>query len=108
MTTAIREVGDDFRGSDLFLPDLVGAADATATPMLVIEEEIKRVRAKHESLGNVVIGTVICDIHNIGNIMVATMLVIEGGTVHDAGINVPANAFPDIATWLPSTMIAMR
>ena len=38
MTTAIREVGEGFRGGDLFLPDLVGAADAMSVAMPIIWE----------------------------------------------------------------------
>jgi methanogenic corrinoid protein MtbC1 len=33
MTTAIREVGEGFRGGYLFLPDLVGAADNMSAAM---------------------------------------------------------------------------
>ena len=56
-------------------------------------QEIKRRGSKHENLGIVVIGTFYGDIHDIGNILVATMLTVEGFTVHDAGINVTAEQF---------------
>ena len=93
MTVAIRQIGNGFNKGELFLPDLVGAADAMSAATPIIEEEIKRVGAKKKSLGTVVIGTVYGDIHTIGKTMVATLLAADGFTVHDMGINVNANSF---------------
>ena len=93
MTEAIREIGDGFGAGDLFLPDLVGAADAMSAATPIIDEEIARVGAKKESLGSAVIGTVYGDIHTIGKTMVATLLTAEGFTVEDLGINVTAEQF---------------
>jgi len=93
MTVAIRQVGDGFGSGELFLPDLVGAADAMAAATPILDEEIKRSGAKRESLGTVVIGTVYGDIHTIGKTMVATLLAAEGFQVIDLGINVTAEVF---------------
>ena len=93
MTVAIRQIGDGFGKGELWLPDLVGAAAAMTSAMPIIEEEIKRVGAKRESVGTVVIGTVYGDIHTIGKTMVATMLTADGFAVNDLGINVTAESF---------------
>ena len=93
MTDAIRVIGEGFREGDLFLPDLVGGADALTAATPIIEEEIQRIGAKTETMGIVVIGTVYGDIHTIGKTMVATLLQAEGFTVHDIGINVTAEEF---------------
>ena len=93
MTKAIREVGDGFGKGELWLPDLVGAADAMSAAMPVIDEEIKRTGATRESLGTIVMGTVYGDIHSIGKTMVATLLTAEGFQVYDLGINVTPEAF---------------
>jgi corrinoid protein of di/trimethylamine methyltransferase len=93
MTSAIRQIGDGFSRGELFLPDLVGAADAMSAATPIIEEEIKRVGAKRESSGTVVIGTVYGDIHTIGKTMVATLLQADGFVVNDLGINVTAENF---------------
>ncbi len=93
MTVAIRQIGDGFGRGELFLPDLIGGADAMTAAMPIIEEEIKRTGAKRESLGTVVIGTVYGDIHTIGKTMVATLLTAEGFVVHDLGINITADQF---------------
>ena len=93
MTVAIRQIGDGFNRGELFLPDLVGAADAMSAATPIIEEEIKRVGARRESLGTVVIGTVYGDIHTIGKTMVATLLQADGFVVNDLGINVTTEGF---------------
>ena len=41
MTVAIRQVGDGFGSGELWLPDLIGAADAMSAATPIIEEEIK-------------------------------------------------------------------
>ena len=93
MTVAIRQVGDGFARGELFLPDLVGAADAMSAATPVLEEAIRKSGATRESLGTVVIGTVYGDIHTIGKTMVATLLSAEGFQVIDLGINVTAEEF---------------
>lgn len=93
MTDAIRQIGEGFNRGDLFLPDLVGGADAMSTATPIVQEQIQRLGAKTQSTGTVVIGTVYGDIHTIGKTMVATLLQAEGFTVHDIGINVTAEQF---------------
>ncbi len=93
LTDAVRQVGEGFGKGELFLPDIVGAAEAMTAATPILEEEIKKRGVERESLGSVVIGTVYGDIHTIGKTMVATMLTVEGFTVHDAGINVSAEQF---------------
>ena len=48
MTEAIRRVGDGFASGELWLPDLVGAADAMQAATPILEEEIKRRGDKEE------------------------------------------------------------
>ncbi|MDH5364277.1 MAG: cobalamin-dependent protein [Dehalococcoidia bacterium] len=93
MTAAIKQVGDGFARGELWLPELVGAADAMTSATPIIEEEIKRRGTKRESLGTVVIGTVYGDIHSIGKTMVAVLLTADGFVVNDLGINVTAENF---------------
>ena len=93
LTEAIRDIGDRFGKGELWLPDLVGAASAMQSAMPILEEEIKRRGLEVKSLGTVVIGTVYGDIHDIGKTMVSTLLTAGGFTVHDLGINIPANEF---------------
>jgi trimethylamine corrinoid protein len=95
LTEAIQEVGAGFERGDLWLPDLVGAADALQAAMPVFEEEIKHRGAVRETLGTVVIGTVKGDIHTIGKMMVSTFLTAAGFAVYDLGVDVSAQQFMD-------------
>ena len=93
MTDVIRQIGDLFGKGELFLPELVGAAEAMQAATPILEEELKRKGTKREALGTVVIGTVFGDIHTIGKAMVSTLLVADGFDVHDLGINIKAEEF---------------
>jgi len=107
MTAAIKQVGDGFGKGELWLPDLVGAADAMTYATPIIEEEIKRRGITRESLGTVVIGTVYGDIHTIGKTMVATLLIAEGFVVNDLGINVTSERFVEGIKKYKADILAM-
>jgi len=107
MTAAIRQVGDGFGKGELWLPDLVGAADAMTSATPIIEEEMKRRGTTRESLGIIVIGTVYGDIHTIGKTMVATLLTAEGFIVNDLGINVTSERFVEGIKKYKADILAM-
>jgi len=86
--SGLNEVGEQFGCGDMFLPDLVLAAEAMKAAVAVLEPELARRGASREVLGKVVIGTVEGDIHDIGKTLVATMLSANGFEVHDLGTNV--------------------
>ncbi|MBN1315352.1 MAG: cobalamin-dependent protein [Anaerolineales bacterium] len=93
LTVAIREVGEGFASGDLFLPDLVGAADAMQSALPILQGAFASSGQTREPLGVVVIGTVAGDIHTIGKSMVGALLSAEGFEVNDLGINVSAEQF---------------
>lgn len=107
MTVAIRQVGDGFGRGELWLPELVGAADAMSSAMPIIEEELKRTGAKTEKLGTVVAGTIFGDIHSIGKTMVCTLLTAEGFEVHDLGVNIKAEEFVEAIKKYEPNILAM-
>ncbi len=86
----IREVGDKFGAGEMFLPEMVLAAEAMQAFMDVATPRLKAEAAEGESIsrGKVVIGTVQGDIHSIGKNIVATMLGASGYEVVDLGVNV--------------------
>ncbi|MCK4785668.1 MAG: cobalamin-dependent protein [Desulfobacteraceae bacterium] len=93
LTTSIRQVGDAFGRGELFLPELIGAAQAMEAATPVITKELKKRDLKREPMGTVIIGTVLGDIHTIGKAMVSRLLTAEGFTVHDLGVNIGAEEF---------------
>lgn len=107
LTVAVRQVGDGFGRGELWLPDLIGAAETMMSVMPILDEEIERKGTKRQSLGTVAIGTVYGDIHTIGKTMVATLLMAEGFTVHDLGINVTAETFVEAVKKYKVDILAM-
>jgi len=107
LTEAIRQVGDGFARGELWLPDLVGAADAMQAATPVLEEELKRAGAKRQSLGTVVIGTVFGDIHSIGKDMVSTLLIAGGFEVRNLGVNIKAEEFIEAIEKYKADILAM-
>jgi methanogenic corrinoid protein MtbC1 len=95
LTEAIREIGAGFGKGELFLPELVGGADAMQAATPILEEEVKKTSGKRDTLGTVVIGTVAGDIHSIGIAMVASLMVAEGFEVKNLGVDVSAESFID-------------
>jgi 5-methyltetrahydrofolate--homocysteine methyltransferase len=93
MTEAIRDVGEGFGRGELFLPELMGSAEAMQAAMPIIEEAIRSSGANRKSLGKVVLGTVFGDMHNIGKAMVSTLFTAAGFEVIDLGINVKKEIF---------------
>lgn len=87
-------IGKKFEDGELFLMDLVAAAEAVKKAMTeVLEPELVNLKAERRTLGRVVIGTVAGDIHDIGKNIVATMLFAAGFEVRDLGTDVPAQDF---------------
>ncbi len=88
----IRDVGDRFGSGEIFLPEMVLAAEAMQAFMNVVTPHLEAEAARGEGgpagIGKVVIGTVKGDIHSIGKNIVATMLGASGYDVIDLGVNV--------------------
>lgn len=107
LTDAIREVGDAFGAGELFLPELVSAAEATQAAMPVVEEAFKAGGKTRESAGKVVAGTVAGDIHNIGKTIFCTLLTADGFEVIDLGIDVPVEKFVEAVRAEQPDLVAM-
>jgi methylmalonyl-CoA mutase cobalamin-binding domain/chain len=89
----MKDIGDRFEAEELWLPDLIGAADAAQAALAVIETKIVESGQQPERLGIVVLGTVFGDIHNIGKTMVGALLTAHGFKVVDIGTNITSTQF---------------
>ena len=89
----ITYVGEKFGCREMFLPDMLAAAEAMKAAVSVLEPEMKKQGSHREMLGKVVLGTAKGDIHDIGKNLVGTMLSASGFEVFDLGTNVPAEVF---------------
>jgi trimethylamine corrinoid protein len=107
LTVTIKEVGDQFGRGDLFLPELIAAAEAMSRATEPLEVEIRNQGKKKKSQGTVVIGTVYGDIHDIGKNMVATLLKAAGFNVVDCGVNVQVDKFLDFIVREEADILAL-
>ena len=93
LTDAIREVGDRFERMEVFLPEMMLAAQAMQKALEPIEPYLEQLKEERPPKGTVVIGTAEGDIHEIGKSIVALLLGVNGYTVHDLGPDVNALDF---------------
>ena len=93
LVRGIREVGERFGRSELFLADLVMSAEAFKEGVQLLEPELSRKNIKMQTIGTVVLGTVAGDIHSIGKDMVGVLLSAAGFKVCDLGVDVSTEKF---------------
>lgn len=105
LAPGINEVGILFENGKLFLPHLMLATDAMEAGLSILETEMPEESFK--KYGVIVIGTVEDDVHDIGKIIVSSMLQISGFEVHDLGIDVPFQDFIHIARQTNADMICL-
>jgi trimethylamine corrinoid protein len=87
----ITEVGDLFDRGQLFLPELILAAEAMKAGTAICEVALPKSEIKEKK--KVVIGTVEGDIHDIGKSIVVSFLMANGFEVYDMGRDVPIENF---------------
>ena len=119
LSKGISIVGDAFGAGEAFLPELITAAAAMKAGTKVFVEELKKAGIERKSVGKVVIGTAVGDVHDIGKTLVATMLAVNGFEIYDIGTDNPAEKFveavrqykPDIvgiSALLTTAMVGQR
>jgi corrinoid protein of di/trimethylamine methyltransferase len=106
LVAGIREVGEQFRRGEVYLPEMMLAAEAWQGGMDLLEP-LMAGRAKQEAKGKVVIGTVKGDIHSLGKNIVITLLKTSGFDVIDLGVDVPASRFVSKAVENHADIIAV-
>ncbi|SMC85700.1 trimethylamine corrinoid protein [Desulfocicer vacuolatum DSM 3385] len=85
----INEVGDLFGRGQLFLPELMQAADAMKVATDIINDALAaKGDGAQESGASVVVATVKGDVHDIGKCIVVSLMKANGFTVHDLGRDV--------------------
>lgn len=100
-------VGEQFAARQMFLPDLVMAAEAMKAGIGVLEPEMRRRGRQREFLGRVVLGTAKGDIHEIGKTLVGILLSAAGFEVVDLGVNVTAESFAAKAGELQADIVGV-
>ena len=89
----MHDVGEQFARGQMYLPDMMASAEAMRAAMAVLDPELKKLGTKRPMAGVVLLGTTKGDIHEIGKILVGTMLTAHGFQVHDLGVDIAGEKF---------------
>ena len=84
---ALELMGERFSAGNVFLPELMLAAQAADAAVGILEPELLKRGGTREQLGKVLIATVEGDIHDIGKNIVALVMKSAGFEVFDIGID---------------------
>ena len=103
----MHDVGEQFARGQMFLPDMMASAEAMRAAMAVLDPELKRLGTERPMAGVVVLGTTKGDIHEIGKILVGTLLTANGFRVHDLGVDVSGEKFAAKARELEADIVGV-
>jgi corrinoid protein of di/trimethylamine methyltransferase len=103
----MHDVGEQFARRQMFLPDMMASAAAMRAAMAVLDPELKKLGTERQMAGVVVLGTTKGDIHEIGKLLVGTMLSANGFHVHDLGADVSAEKFAAKAQELNADIVGV-
>lgn len=95
MIPGMLEVGELMAEGEYFIPEVLRSAKAMNVALELVEPLL--VGGDRKTAGDVIIGSVKGDIHNIGKNLVAMLLKGNGFTVTDLGVDVPLEKFIDAA-----------
>jgi trimethylamine corrinoid protein len=107
MMPGLKKIGDMFGEGEIFLPEMLMAAEAFQDAMKIVEPKLIASGQSIEKTGTVVFGTVFSDIHEIGKNIVITLMKTHGFEVHDLGANVSPTTFLERAQAVGADVIAM-
>lgn len=85
---AMEEIGRKFESLEIFLPEMMSAADAMTAGVEILQPHLES-GGQDAQKGLIILGTVEGDVHEIGKNIVAIMLKGAGYRVEDVGYDVP-------------------
>jgi corrinoid protein of di/trimethylamine methyltransferase len=112
-------VGDLYDKQEYFVPELLLCADALYAGLDILKPHIRVEDLGDSPKGQVVIGTVQGDVHDIGKNIIKLMFEVAGFTVHDLGRDVPLEKFVEeqlrtdadivaLSAMMTTTMMGMK
>jgi len=106
MSPGMKEVGERFARYEIYLPEMMMAAEAWESAMQILEPKLLESGGERKKMGRVVLGTVKGDVHSVGKNIVGAMLKMNGFDVFDLGVDVAASAFVTKAEEVGADIIA--
>jgi corrinoid protein of di/trimethylamine methyltransferase len=107
MAAGMEIVGDLYDKHEYFVPELLLCADALYAGLDILRPQIKREDQADKLKGQVVLGTVQGDVHDIGKNLIKMMFDVAGFTVHDLGRDVPLEKFVEEQVRTDSEIVAL-
>ncbi len=105
LAVGMETVGDLYDQQEYFVPELLMSADALYAGLDILKPHIKQEDVK--KMGQVVIGTVQGDVHDIGKNIIKLMFDVGGFEVHDLGRDVPLDKFVEEQLKTDAEIVAM-
>jgi methanogenic corrinoid protein MtbC1 len=105
LISAMDDVGAKFSEGDLFVPEMLMAAQAMKAGLAILKPHLASDSAANK--GTVIIGTVKGDLHDIGKNLVAMMMEGAGFNVVDLGVDVDADKFVAAAKEHDAHLVAL-
>jgi len=100
-------VGELYDKHEYFVPELLMCADALYAGLDILKPHINPEDLGESAKGQVVIGTVQGDVHDIGKNIIKMMFEVAGFTVHDLGRDVPLEKFVEEQMRTDSDIVAL-
>ena len=107
LAAGMEKVGNLYDQHEYFVPELLMAADALYAGLDILKPHIKVEDLDQRVKGQVVIGTVKGDVHDIGKNLIKMMFEVAGFTVHDLGRDVPLEKFAEEQMRTDSEIVAL-
>jgi corrinoid protein of di/trimethylamine methyltransferase len=105
LAAGMETVGNLYDQQEYFVPELLMSADALYVGLDILRPHIKKDKVK--KMGQVVIGTVQGDVHDIGKNIIKLMFDVGGFEVHDLGRDVPLEKFVEEQLKTDAEIVAM-
>ena len=105
LAVGMETVGDLYDKQEYFVPEMLMCADALYAGLDILRPHINQEDVK--KMGQVVIGTVQGDVHDIGKNIIKLMFDVGGFEVHDLGRDVPLEKFVEEQMKTDSEIVAM-
>ena len=105
LAAGMETVGDLYDKQEYFVPELLMSADALYAGLDILKPHIDADKLKN--IGQVVIGTVQGDVHDIGKNIIKLMFEVGGFEVHDLGRDVPLEKFVEEQLKTDAEIVAM-
>ncbi len=107
LAAGMEVVGELYDQHEYFVPELLMCADALYAGLGILKPHISLEDLDQKVKGQVVIGTVQGDVHDIGKNLIKMMFEVAGFTVYDLGRDVPLEKFAEEQIRTDSEIVAL-